>query len=84
MFRYEDILNNDVLDDMRSFTGMPDIDPDKVGSKKQAKTSDGDPWFSPKYHAKIYTSNRLGDLDPEFRAAVDEICRPMMERFDYL
>lgn len=86
VLKYEDILDPSVLDDLRAFTGMADIDPDKVGGSKKAAFTEAEksnPWFSPKYHAKIDTSNRLSPLDKKYRKAVYEICAPLMERFDY-
>lgn len=86
VFRYDDILDEKVLDELRAFTGLTDIDPDQVGNSKpktDIKPSKENPWYSPKYQAKIDTSNRLGTLEPEYSAVVKEICRPMMERFDF-
>ncbi|MEY8120553.1 sulfotransferase [Falsihalocynthiibacter sp. BN13B15] len=86
VLRYEDILQESVLDALRAFTGLSDIDPDRLGIHNpdpDAALNENDPWYSPKYHAKIDISNRLSPLDPEFRAIVNEMCRPMMERFDY-
>lgn len=86
VLRYEDILNTDVLQDMRAFTGLSDIDPDRMGNSKSANFSEAEksnPWFSPKYHSKIDLTKRLSPLDERFRKIVYEICAPLMERFDY-
>lgn len=88
-FRYEDMLNEDVLTQIKNFTQCPDISPDNVwGTGKQsASKSDAaptnDPWYSPKYHRAIDLSNRLSPLEARYRAVVDECCAPLMERFGY-
>jgi hypothetical protein len=88
-FRYEDILNEDVLKSLRDFTGCPDISPDNVWGEKKPEpekldsTSAKDPWFSPKYHKPINIDNRLGDLDMAMKKLTDNHCGVLMERFGY-
>lgn len=85
-FRYEDILLPETIDGLRKFTGMPDIDPAKVGVKPapdKGESVESDPWFSPKYHAPIDTKSRLSPLAPRFQAVVKDICGPLMQRFGY-
>ena len=85
-FRYEDILLSETIEELRGFTGMPDIDKDKVGAKSMpapSKITGSYPWFSPKYHQPIDTKSRLSPLAPEFRAIVKDIYGPLMDRFNY-
>lgn len=86
VLKYEDLLNPKALQDLRAFTGMDDIDPSKLGTGEPAKFTvpeKNNPWYSPKYDAKIDLSNRLSPLIPSFSKVVYEICAPLMERFGY-
>ncbi|MEQ9692882.1 sulfotransferase [Shimia sp. SDUM112013] len=85
-FRYEDILVPETIEGLRNFTGLTDLDPDKVGVKESAPqkdAGDSNPWYSPKYHGPINTKSRLSPLEEKYRKVVREVCAPMMERFNY-
>lgn len=83
--RYDDLTNESVIAQLRAFTGLPDVSPDKVWSEERAvnENASANPWFSPKYHRPIDTENRLDPLAPQFRAAVSEVCGPLMTRFGW-
>lgn len=86
VLKYEDLLDPKALQGLRAFTGLEDINPDKLGAGDPAKFTvpeKNNPWYSPKYDAKIDLTNRLSPLKPPFRKTVYEICAPLMERFDY-
>lgn len=85
-FRYEDLGQDWLIDQLRSFTGLGGIDPallwDK-GAHTASETEKADPFYSPKYHGPIDTSRRLATLKPEFQEIVNEICAPLMQRCGY-
>lgn len=85
VFRYEDMTDQSVITGLQKFTSCEDISPDKVWAEKHAidTSASKDPWFSPKYHRPINTESRLDPLAQDFRAVVDRICAPMMDRFGY-
>lgn len=83
--RYDDLTNEDVIAQLRAFTGLQDVSPDKVWSEERTvnEAAAANPWFSPKYHRPINTENRLDPLAPEFKAAIADICKPLMTRFGW-
>ncbi len=86
-FRYEDLGQDWLTDQLRSFTGMGGIDPLQLwdqGAHKATEAEKADPFYSPKYHGPIDTTRRLDPLSPEFRQIVNRICAPLMERCGYL
>ena len=95
--RYEDLLSDGVLKNLRDFTGCDDISPENIWGDtsqetmqralKKAEQKAGqaavDPWFSPKYHGAIDLSRRLPPLGQTYRDVVNGVCAPLMKRFDY-
>jgi len=85
-FRYEDLLQPEVLSQLRGFTGCADISPDNVWRERRSETGakqSSNPWHSPKYHGAIDLSSRLSPLEAPYREIVEAICAPLMERFAY-
>lgn len=91
-FRYEDMLSQKVLSDIRSFSCCDDISPDNVWNERREKLAEPrersesatiDPWYSPKYHGSIDLTDRLGPLRHELRVIADEVCGPMMAQYGY-
>ncbi len=91
-FRYEDLLSEDVLTNLRNFTGCADMSTDNVWGKKPEEVAEPetkgekgakDPWFSPKYHSSIDLSSRLSPLSKKYRTIVNDMCEPFMKRFEY-
>ena len=85
-FRYEDLGQDWLTDQLRSFTGMGGINPARIwnnGAHQPSEREKADPFYSPKYHGKIDTSRRLDPLAPEFRKIVNDLCGPLMERCGY-
>lgn len=85
-FRYEDLGNDWLTDQLRAFTGMGGIDPLLIWDQSAHEPSElekADPFYSPKYHRPIDTSRRLDPLNPEFQRIVNSVCAPLMERCGY-
>lgn len=85
-FRYEDLNQEWLIDQLRAFTGMGGINPAEIWNKGKHEPSEkerANPFFSPKYHGAIDTSRRFEPLDPQFQKIVNEICAPLMERCGY-
>lgn len=84
-FRYEDLTKRETIEQLKSFTGLSDIDPENVWSEKRGTNSDAnaDPWFSPKYMKPIDTESRLSPLAPEFRSVVNDVCAALQKRYGY-
>lgn len=85
-FRYEDLGNDWLTDQLRSFTGLGGIDPLHLwedGAHQPSEAERADPFYSPKYHQPIDTSRRLEPLAPEFQDIVNTLCAPLMERCGY-
>ncbi len=85
-FRYEDLGNEWLTDQIRSFTGLGGIDPLQLwekGAHQPSEAERGDPFYSPKYHGPIDTSRRLEPLALPFQQIVNSICAPLMERCGY-
>jgi hypothetical protein len=85
-FRYEDLTTPATLEALRSFTGLPGIDPTAVWRREShipSPEEQADPWYSPKYHKPINTENRLPPLANPYKNIVAEICKPLMITFGY-
>jgi hypothetical protein len=85
-FRYEDLGQPWLTDQLRAFTGMGGIDPALIwneGSHELTEQEKADPFFSPKYHGPIDTTRRLDPLDPAFQQIVIRVCGQLMERCGY-
>jgi len=85
-FRYEDLGNDWLTDQLRAFTGMGGIDATTMwehGSHQPSEQEKADPFYSPKYHGPIDTIRRLDALVPEFRQVIEALCAPLMQRCGY-
>jgi hypothetical protein len=85
-FRYEDLGNDWLTDQLRAFTGLGGIDPERIwdnGSYQPSERERADPFYSPKYHQKLDTTRRLDPLAPAFQEIVNGVCAPLMERCGY-
>lgn len=85
-FRYEDLGQDWLTDQLRAFTGMGGIDPAAIwdqGAHDPSELEKADPFYSPKYHRPIDTTRRLDPLAPEFQLIANELCAPIMERCGY-
>jgi hypothetical protein len=85
-FRYEDLGQDWLTDQLRAFTGMGGIDPALLwnkGAHEPSEQEKADPFYSPKYHSPIDTARRLDPLAPEFQRIVNDLCGPIMERCGY-
>ena len=85
-FRYEDLGQDWLTDQLRAFTGMGGIDPALLwnnGAHQPSEQEKADPFYSPKYHKPIDTSRRLDPLSAEFQQIVNDLCGPLMERCGY-
>ena len=86
-FRYEDLKNPETVADLKTFSGLSDIDPDNIWlERRQAEAgpnADANPWFSPKYMKPIDTENRLEPLVANFCDVVDSVCSALQKRYGY-
>lgn len=81
VLRYEDIGSDDTIQKLRKFTGLKDIETDNVWKDEAPAKNSDNPWFSPKYKAKIDLAPRLDALDQNFSQEVEKICAPLLKRF---
>jgi hypothetical protein len=82
MFRYEDLLTEDIQAGLAKFIGVDDLDPGRMwGDGAQDLTNDA--WSSPKYNKAIDLAPRLDTLSPVLAETVKTICAPIMQRFNY-
>ncbi|MBL4919344.1 sulfotransferase family protein [Szabonella alba] len=86
-FRYEDLGNDWLIEQLHAFTGLNGIDSEQIwnsGKHVPSEAEKADPFFSPKYHRPINTERRFDRLKPEFQSIVNEVCLPLMESSGYL
>lgn len=85
-FRYEDLGNEELTDQLRAFTGLGGINPEKIWSDRnpnEGLIAQADPFYSPKYLRPLDTTRRFEPLDTKFQEVVNHHCQAIMELNGY-
>jgi hypothetical protein len=80
-FRYEDLNKPQIQEGLARFIGVDDLHARPMWGAP--RDLEADPWNSPKYFKPIDLEPRLSPLAPALKAAVRELCEPMMTHFGY-
>jgi hypothetical protein len=98
LVRYEDLASEETNEKLKSFLGLSEFSESRMWGaagarpigqeKKEALTKANKPvsgtaWASPKYGTGIDLSDRLGELDDEYKVIVRKICGGQMRSFGY-
>lgn len=84
--KYEDLGDPQFLQKIMSFTGLDDLNPDKLWEGVAASSASNNPWHSPLYGQKIEISTRNSDVQfsDEILQRVKEITGELCNRYGYL